>query len=289
MSAHRRPEPARVLEPDVGEHDDRRVAARRWRRGGRRGRPRPPRPRPRGARARRTRRRSDQLELRDALAALQRAVDLAPRPRRRAARRRRRRPGSRSASPIRMRSANEVRCGERKAPVRTPWASSSAAVMRTVELLPFVPDDVDRAEALLRASRARSAAAACARGRSACRTARARAGGPRPAPARPASQRRAAPRAGAASLSRSACTTAARRLGHEAARWPACPRRASISASSRARRSATRRACGLEVDGVGGEHGHAAAGHGHGGRRLAAVGATTSTRASRATCSAVRS
>ncbi len=47
--------------------------------------------------------------------------------------------GSRSRSPIRIRSANVVRCGERNAPVRTPCASSSAAVMRTVELLPFVP------------------------------------------------------------------------------------------------------------------------------------------------------
>ena len=34
---------------------------------------------------------------------------------------------------------SDVRCGERNAPVRTPCASSSAAVMRTVELLPFVP------------------------------------------------------------------------------------------------------------------------------------------------------
>jgi len=47
--------------------------------------------------------------------------------------------GSRSRSPTRMRSANEMRCGERNAPVRAPCASSSAAVMRTVELLPFVP------------------------------------------------------------------------------------------------------------------------------------------------------
>ena len=87
--------------------------------------------------------------------------------------------GSRSASPIRIRSANVVRCGDRNAPVRTPCASSSAAVIRTVELLPFVPTTWIAPEALLRASRARSAAGACARARSACRTARARAGAPR--------------------------------------------------------------------------------------------------------------
>ena len=34
--------------------------------------------------------------------------------------------------------------------MRTPWASSRAAVKRTVEDLPFVRDDADRLEALLR-------------------------------------------------------------------------------------------------------------------------------------------
>ena len=47
--------------------------------------------------------------------------------------------GARSASPIRIRSANVVRCGDTYAPVRTPCASSSAAVNRTVDDLPFVP------------------------------------------------------------------------------------------------------------------------------------------------------
>ena len=58
----------------------------------------------------------------------------------------------RSASPIRIRSANEVRCGDRNVPVRTPCASSSAAVIRAVERLAVRADDVDRAEALLRAA-----------------------------------------------------------------------------------------------------------------------------------------
>jgi hypothetical protein len=39
----------------------------------------------------------------------------------------------------RMRSAKLDRCGDRNEPVRTPCASRIAAVMRTVELLPFVP------------------------------------------------------------------------------------------------------------------------------------------------------
>ncbi len=47
--------------------------------------------------------------------------------------------GSRSASPMRMRSAKVERCGDKYAPVRTPWASRIAAAIRTVELLPFVP------------------------------------------------------------------------------------------------------------------------------------------------------
>ena len=38
-----------------------------------------------------------------------------------------------------MRSVKETRCGERYAPERTPWWCSSAAIIRTVEDLPFVP------------------------------------------------------------------------------------------------------------------------------------------------------
>ena len=68
-------------------------------------------------------------------------------------------PGERSSSPIRMRSANDVRCGERKAPARVPCASSSAAVMRTVELLPFVPTTCTAREALLRRAERREQAA----------------------------------------------------------------------------------------------------------------------------------
>src|SRR5829696_3209283 len=47
--------------------------------------------------------------------------------------------GSRSASPMRMRSAKVERWGDKYAPVRRPWASRIAAAIRTVELLPFVP------------------------------------------------------------------------------------------------------------------------------------------------------
>ncbi len=43
------------------------------------------------------------------------------------------------APPISMRSAKDSRWGEVNDPARTPWASSSAAVMRVVEVLPFEP------------------------------------------------------------------------------------------------------------------------------------------------------
>ena len=134
----RRAEPARVLEPDVGEHDDRRRRARSSRRSGRRGPPRPPRPR-RSRRASSSNAaavsssnwvtRSPSAEVRSTFAAAAAARWIAA-------------PNSapeRSASPTRMRSANVVRCGDRYAPVRTPCASSSAAVKRTVEDLPLVP------------------------------------------------------------------------------------------------------------------------------------------------------
>ena len=47
--------------------------------------------------------------------------------------------GSRSRSATWMRSANETRCGDVYAPVRTPWPSRMAATIRAVEDLPFVP------------------------------------------------------------------------------------------------------------------------------------------------------
>ena len=70
-------------------------------------------------------------------------------------------------------------------------------------------DDVDRAEALARASRAPSSGGACGPGRSACRTARARAGSARP-PRRSSATTSQLLQLGRqrASLSRSACTTA---------------------------------------------------------------------------------
>ena len=145
----RRPEPAGVLEPDVGQHDDRRAQH-----AGRVVAPaeaglddRDLDPAPRQLVERRG---GDQLELGHAVARLQPAVDLRGRRRRRAARRRRTRPargrGRRSGCARRT----SVRCGERNAPARTPCASSSAAVMRTVELLPFVPTTWIAREALLR-------------------------------------------------------------------------------------------------------------------------------------------
>ena len=101
-----------MLEPDVGQHHDRRaehvggvVAAAEARLdhgdldaalgelGERRG--------------------GQQLELRDALAARERAVDLGGRRGARARPPRRSASGSRSASPMRMRSAKVARCGER--------------------------------------------------------------------------------------------------------------------------------------------------------------------------------
>ena len=47
--------------------------------------------------------------------------------------------GSRSASSIRIRSQNETRCGERYAPVLSPWRARIAAIIRVVDDLPFVP------------------------------------------------------------------------------------------------------------------------------------------------------
>ena len=108
----RRPEPARVLEPDVGEHDDRRAEHV--------GRvPAPAEagldhrdldlvPRQLGERGR-----GQQLELGDALAARQRAVDLRGGRRGALDRGGEVAAAETSASPIRIRSAKDVRCGER--------------------------------------------------------------------------------------------------------------------------------------------------------------------------------
>ena len=58
--------------------------------------------------------------------------------------------GPRSASPIRTRSANDVRCGERYVPVRTPCVSRMAALIRAVDDLPLVPTTCTDAEPLVR-------------------------------------------------------------------------------------------------------------------------------------------
>ena len=110
--AQRRAEPARVLEPDVGEHlharvddvggvvaaaeaglDDGGVDAAAGQLGVGGG--------------------GQRLELRDAVVVLERPVDLGRGRRPPAARRRRTRSGSRSWSSMRMRSANSTRCGDR--------------------------------------------------------------------------------------------------------------------------------------------------------------------------------
>ena len=83
-----------------------------------------------------------------------------------------------------MRSAKESRCGDRYAPVRRPCACRSAAIMRAVDDLPFVPTTWIGGEVAPAANRAPSSAGACARARSASRTAPASAGSARPAGSR---------------------------------------------------------------------------------------------------------
>ena len=275
MSAHRRAEPARVLEPDVGEHARPARRARWWRRSARRGRPRRPRPR-------RSRRASSanaaavsELELRHAVAGLERAVDL----RRRhggalhggaegvGRRGRRRRSGSARRS--------VVRCGDRNAPVRTPWASSSAALMRTVEDLPFVPTTWIARERAPAGCRARSAAGACAPARSASRTARARGGGPR---------RRSRRHGAVTQSSSSSCLQPLElrrarprrrprgRLGDEALVRELALGARDLLLAAVARSARARAGRGLEVDRLGREHRDAAAGDADGRDRLAAVG-----------------
>ncbi len=48
-------------------------------------------------------------------------------------------PGVISSPRIMVRSVQRVVCGERQAPVGTPWASSNAAIIRVTEDLPLVP------------------------------------------------------------------------------------------------------------------------------------------------------
>ncbi len=109
----RRAEPARVLEPDVGEHARRGAASTlvaSWR---------PPRPASTTATSTPLRGQlgerggGQQLELGDALAARERAVDLGGGGGRALHRRAEGARPARSSSPIRMRSAKRTRCGER--------------------------------------------------------------------------------------------------------------------------------------------------------------------------------
>ena len=177
----------------------------------------------------------EHLELGDPVVLRERAVDQLGRVRRALDGGREGGRGRCRAPSMRIRSANETRCGESVGAGRARRGGARiAAVMRTVEDLPFVPTtwiDVKRA---LRASRAPSSAGASDPGRSASRTARARAGGSPLAPgSRARSQRLQLGRAAA----RACRARPARRRAApwpRSPRWPACPRRArsrhSISA-----------------------------------------------------------
>ena len=112
MSGDRRAEPAGVLEPDVGEHGDARVEHVG-------GVPAPAQARlddrdlDLAARELVERGGGQQLELRHALAARERAVDLRGGRRGALDRGAERAAAERSSSPIRIRSAKRTRCGER--------------------------------------------------------------------------------------------------------------------------------------------------------------------------------
>ena len=174
---HRRAEPARVLEPDVGEHHDRRaehvggvVAAAE---AGLDDRDLDALARELGERGG-----GQQLELRDAVALLERAVDLGGR-RRGALHGRAEGVGAEVgvADPDPLGERGQVRRQERAGAHAVGLEQRRASCARSTTCRWCRPRG-SRGSAPA-GCRARSAAGACARARSACRTARARAGGPR--------------------------------------------------------------------------------------------------------------
>ena len=206
------PEPARVLETDVRQHLHARTGSRWWRRSGRRARPRsrPPR-RPRAPARSRPRRSAPRTASRGRRRSSVRIDHARPPARTRADRRgevARRAPAARRPRSARRTSAGAARGRCRCA---APCALQQRGDHPRGRGLAVRPHHVDRGEALLGRSRARSSAGACGRGRTACRTSRGRAGSAPPARGSTPQLTRALQLgplgSKRSSFSRSACTT----------------------------------------------------------------------------------